>query len=100
LHAEGGVLFRPVEKVLLIFSTEDIDQGAVITKAFTSGILLDLTRQQKRTVTYDRRTGWGGWPEGVTWATKIGMDENIVPHLIEKPTSLEIESAEESGSSK
>ncbi|HEX8432128.1 MAG TPA: hypothetical protein VF625_12620, partial [Longimicrobium sp.] len=58
-------LLVPVEKVFLMFATRTLDTGTVIEKAFSSGMMIDLTGATpdakgvvSRQVAYDVNTGW------------------------------------------
>ncbi|MEK2475310.1 MULTISPECIES: hypothetical protein [Streptomyces] len=79
--ADGTNAFSPVEKVLLIFATAEIDEGAVITRAFSAGVLIDLTGAAKRSVTFSTQKSWG-WAKDAKWAEKITQDDPITKHLI------------------
>ncbi|MGW5114834.1 hypothetical protein ACWEQ8_05175 [Streptomyces noursei] len=79
--ADGTNSFAPVEKVLLIFATAEIDEGAVITRAFSAGVLIDLTGAEKRSVTFSTQKSWG-WAQGAKWAEKITQNDPITKHLI------------------
>ncbi|MGG2461720.1 hypothetical protein ACO0M4_18200 [Streptomyces sp. RGM 3693] len=79
--ADGTNAFMPVERVLLIFATKEIDEGAVITKAFSAGVLIDLTGAEKRTVSFSTQNSWK-WDEKAKWAKKITQDDPITQHLV------------------
>lgn len=96
-------IITPIEKILLIFSTNAVVPGTVVERAFTDlpcnacsappdailktatspGILIDLTGVSSRTVSFGIATGWS-WDGGV-WASTVPPVEDLVPLLIEKP---------------
>ena len=78
-------VMAPIEKVLLMFSTTAINTGTVIEKAYSSGIFIDLTSAPQRDVVFDINNGWD-WG-GFAWAEQIDPNSNLVPLLVEKPTS-------------
>ncbi|MFF0624735.1 hypothetical protein [Streptomyces sp. NPDC004296] len=89
LAAGSGLHFTPVEKVLLIFHNQPVTEGAVITQAFSNGLLIDVTGASKRVVSWDKGKGWlwgldekGNWTNKPTWATKVTSDEEITPYLL------------------
>ena len=83
--------FTPVEKLLLIFSTNQMKTGTAINyiydrvslAAYSPGILIDLTSENQRAVTFDINAGWS-WGEG-TWASQVPSSSDLVPLLIEPP---------------
>ncbi|GAA4238577.1 hypothetical protein GCM10022254_55110 [Actinomadura meridiana] len=82
IDAKGTVKFTPVEKILLIFATEARDEGAVITQAFSAGVLVDLSDGVPKKITYSRKDSWGGFTEKDPWVHPISYKENIVAKLI------------------
>lgn len=79
-------LIAPIAKILLMFSTNQVNTGTVIHKAYSSGLLIDLTNENSRQVSYHINTGWG-W-DGGSWAAKVKADASLTPLLIEKSKSL------------
>lgn len=79
----GGNLdtFIPIEKVLLMFATSPYQSGTVIVQAFAPGILIDLTGEPNRIVTYDINNGWNS-SDPQTWATNIPVNASLTPLLI------------------
>ena len=71
----------PIEKVLLTFASNTVDTGTVIYKCFSSGLMIDLTKSNNRSVAFDIDNGWS-W-DGGTWATEIAPNANLVPLLIQ-----------------
>jgi hypothetical protein len=78
----------PVEQVLLMFATQTYNTGAVIENAFTSGVLVDLTASNQRSVNYDINTGWSSLPTaGASWAQLVSNNAPLAPLLIDTPTA-------------
>ncbi len=81
--------FTPLEKILLMFSTNLMNPGTAIEyiydgnslAAYSPGIFIDLTNDPQRTVSYDINEGWS-W-DGNAWAQQVPSDSNLVPFLIE-----------------
>ncbi len=79
----------PVQKLLLIFSTNQMKTGTAIDyiygayslASYSPGIFIDLTGAQQRAVNYDINEGWS-WG-GYAWAREIASNSNLVPLLIE-----------------
>jgi hypothetical protein len=76
-------LIAPIEKILLMFSSQPLNTGAVIEQAYSPGILIDLTADNFREVSYDINTGWT-WGGGA-WAQQVPPNANLAPLLIETP---------------
>ncbi len=75
----------PIEKILLMFSTEPANTGTVVEQAYTNSILIDLTSANLREVYFDINQGWS-WGD-YNWASSHLPNENLVPLLIESPAS-------------
>ena len=81
--------FTPLEKLLLIFSTDQIKTGTAIDyiydgnslAAYSPGIFIDLTSANQRNVNFDINSGWD-WGE-YAWAKQIPSTAYLVPLLIE-----------------
>ncbi len=78
-------VIAPIEQVMLVFSTNQLDTGSVIYQAFSQGVLLNLTDDQSLTVKFDINNSWdwGGGPDGQI----ISAQANLVPFLIQ-PASV------------
>lgn len=74
-------VIAPIEKVLLLFSTNPVNTGTVIMQAYGPGVLIDLTSSNERNVSYDINQGWS-WG-GFSWAQQVAANANLVPLLIE-----------------
>lgn len=72
----------PIQKVMLSFSTQVVNTGTVIEKAYSQSIFIDLTAATSRSVKFDINTGWS-WG-GFSWAQTVRPNTNIVPLLIEQ----------------
>lgn len=77
--------FVPLEQVLLMFATTAINTGTVIEQAFSDGLLIDLTNDPLRQVTYDINLGWG--PTDQPWATPVDSRTSLLNLLIQKPSA-------------
>jgi len=86
---------RPLEKVLLIFSTNDFEPRTVIETLATltagvdygsrrlttsPGVLIDLEGVAERTIAFDLDSGW----ETEIWAQPVPATADLVPLLIER----------------
>lgn len=78
--------FIPIEKVLLLFATEEYNTGTVIVQSFGPGVMVDLTGVTSRTVEYSipKRWTWQG-----TWAQAVSSRTDIVPLLVESGDEVE-----------
>jgi hypothetical protein len=85
LYGNGMDVIAPIEKVLLMFSTLPFNTGTVIEQAYSQAILIDLTSNNQRTVSFDINLGWS-WG-GASWAQAIVANADLVPLLIDSPTT-------------
>jgi hypothetical protein len=85
LYGNGLDIIAPIQKVLLMFSTLPVDTGTVIEQAFSPGIFIDLTADNQRSVTFDINLGWS-WGGG-SWGQQIPASSNLIPFLVEPPSS-------------
>lgn len=81
LYGNGEDQFAPIEKVMFMFATAQVNTGTVIENALTNGIIVDLTGAPKntRTVNFDMNNGWD-WG-GHTWASPVANNAPLVPIL-------------------
>lgn len=79
----------PITKIALIFSTARINTGVVITKAMSSGALIDLTGTTSRTVEFSLNNGWSAG--GASWLKRFNAFANLSSLLIESPSRQEKE---------
>lgn len=85
LMAGATVEFLPVEKIALFFATGTIDQGAVLTRARSAGVLINLTESPTREIRFSEQESWHGWPSRATWVQEINSNEDLVKLLIQRP---------------
>ncbi|AFY47842.1 hypothetical protein Nos7524_1984 [Nostoc sp. PCC 7524] len=78
-------IIAPLEKVVLMFSTTPVNTGSVIEQSFSPAILIDLTGENSRTVSFDINNGWS-WG-GAPWGRNIPASGDLVPFLIESATA-------------
>lgn len=81
LHGNMLDAVAPIEKVLLTFAPNTVNTGTVIYKAYASGLLIDLTSNSTRSVSFDVNNGWV-W-DGGAWAVPVRPNESLAPLLIE-----------------
>lgn len=83
LYGHGLDVIAPIEKVLLMFATLQVNTGTVIEKAFSSSYLIDLTGapDNERSVTFDINAGWSNG--GGTWAQQYQPNAELAPILID-----------------
>lgn len=89
LNGNSLSVISPVEKLLLLFSTASVSTGSVIDGAFSLkgpgayslAILVDLTDESYRSVSFDINDGWS-WG-GYAWAKQISSVASLVPFLID-----------------
>lgn len=94
LYGQNADVIMPKEKVLLMFSTNVYETATVIERAFSKGLLIDLTGNHSRTVSFDLNTGWSAGD--VTWATNVGFHALLADSLIEISNDLRAVSSERS----
>lgn len=71
----------PIQKVLLMFATQTVNTGTVLFKAFSRGVLINLTGKNQRHVNYHINAGWS-W-DGGSWGQKVKANDDLVPLLIQ-----------------
>lgn len=86
LYGNQMDVIAPIEKVLFMFATNQVDTGTVIFQAFTQGLMIDLTSDNERGVSYDINQGWS-WG-GYNWGQSVPPSTNLVPFLIESPSAI------------
>ena len=82
LYGENTNVIIPIEKVLVMFASDEVNTGTVIEKAFTSSFLVDLTgaTENTRQITYNINTSWDAG--GAGWANKEKPNVELAPLLI------------------
>lgn len=88
LFGLGLDVIAPIEQVLLMFATDQINTGTVIERAFSPGIKIDLTGAPAnlRNVAYAINKGWS-W-DGSPWGLQIPASANLVPLLVQSSLAL------------
>jgi len=81
LYGSAAYQIAPIEKVLLMFAAGTINTGQVIYNALTTGIMIDLTADNSRTVAFDINSGWNWRDAG--WGQSVGYDCPLTPLLID-----------------
>lgn len=83
LHGLSTVEVMPVEKIVLMFATDQIDTGKVLEQSVGPALLINLTGADKntRTVAYDTDDTWTANTQG--WATILDGTDLVAP-LIER----------------
>jgi hypothetical protein len=81
LFGENLDTIVPIQKVLLMYATQTVNTGTVLFKAFSSGVMIDLTGKNQRTVKYHIDGGWS-W-DGGSWGQKVRANDDLVPLLIQ-----------------
>lgn len=85
LYGKQLDVIAPITKVLLMFATDQVNTGTVIFKAFSASLMVDLTADNVRNVGFDINTGWS-WG-GYSWGTEYPANADLVPLLIESPST-------------
>jgi hypothetical protein len=86
LYGENTDEIAPIEKILLMFATKQVNTGTVIEQAFGPGMSIDLTGAPPvngiptRSVNYDINTQWS-W-DNSEWGETVSSNSNILPFLI------------------
>lgn len=86
LYGGNLCVIAPIELVLLTFSSIPVNTGTVIEQAYSPGLLVDLTGENSREVSFDINLGWS-WGGGI-WAQKVAPQEELVPLLIQGSPAL------------
>ncbi|QOG03695.1 hypothetical protein [Flavobacterium sp. MDT1-60] len=81
-YGNNNIKVAPVNKIFLMFSSEDIQNNTVILKSYNPGILIDLTTSEdnSRTVSYDINTGWNS--NNQVWVKPFPTDSSLKSILI------------------
>lgn len=85
LFGSGTQVIIPLPKILLLYSTTQVNQGTVIVKSEENGILINLadSPNNQRTVSYDINKGWD-WDKA-SWAETIKASTDLTQVLIAEP---------------
>jgi hypothetical protein len=78
----------PIQQVMFMFATDQIETGTVIQKAFSTGLKIDLTNapHNKRAVGFEINKGWS-W-DGEPWGSLVPANANLVPLLIQNSAAI------------
>lgn len=74
--------FAPIERVLLMFTAYPAQAGKPILRAYSQGLLVDLTSATSRAVSYDINDGWS-WEGQQPWAQSVAPNTFLTPLLIQ-----------------
>jgi hypothetical protein len=88
LYGGKTVEIKPVQTILLVFSTEHLTESTVIDQLLSPGILIDLEGADTREVGYDINEGWN-WNNEI-WAEEIPAGTAIPSLLVKHPTERRI----------
>lgn len=88
LYGNQEDVIAPIEKVLLMFATKQINTGTVIEKAYSQGVMIDLTSDNERLLDYDINLGWS-WG-GFSWANTVAANAKLIPLLIDSSSSKKL----------
>jgi hypothetical protein len=77
----------PIEQVFFMFSSVELNTGAVIEQGYGPGLLVNLTGANTQSVSYDINAGWS-WADSASWAQSYLPNESLVPILIQPVASL------------
>lgn len=80
LYGKNMDVVVPIEKVLLTFASNTVNTGTVVYKAYAESVLVDLTGNQERSISFDINNSWS-WGTG-TWAQTYPANSDLVPLLI------------------
>lgn len=80
-------IITPINKIALIFSTERIEVGTVLTKAISAGSFINLTGANTRVVDYFTNEGWKA--NGEVWLKNFDAFTDLKKLLIENSNSEE-----------
>jgi hypothetical protein len=87
LYGTTTLQIAPIEQVLLMFATASYNTGTVVENAFTTGILINLTQSNTRSVNFDINAGWSSVPAGSAWASPVQNGAALAPLLIDTPAA-------------
>ncbi|OMQ09750.1 hypothetical protein [[Flexibacter] sp. ATCC 35103] len=88
LGSGSSRVITPVPKIALIFSTEQIEIGTVITKAMSSGAFINLKDNNSRVVNYNVDEGWSA--DGGPWLKSFNAFTDLKKLLIENASREEL----------
>jgi hypothetical protein len=72
-------IITPIEKVVLMFTTEQLNTGTVVEQAYTEAIQIDLTKEPSRIIGYEINDSWNNYEAS---DTIIGTGDSLVKYVI------------------
>ncbi|HEX2209650.1 MAG TPA: hypothetical protein VHG93_18360 [Longimicrobium sp.] len=78
----GDDLIVPLDTVFLMFSPLAEQEGELVERSFSAGLLIDMTDASSRSVTYDATTGVWSWADQAAWATPYPPNQELAPLLV------------------
>lgn len=75
----------PVERVLVMFATDEVDTGTVIVQSISPGLLVDFADENDRAVIYNINTGWDCGR--ASWCEPVELGADLTSLLIETSAS-------------
>lgn len=86
LGSGAARVITPITKIALVFSTAQIVTSTVITKAMSSGALINLTGVNSRVVDFSLNNGWTA-PGGGSYLSTFHAFTSMSSLLIESPSN-------------
>ncbi len=86
LYGKQIDVIEPVQKIFLVFDTQTFQPGDVVDVVYNTGVLIDFTGVEERSVGYDINTGWDA--NNASWAEEIPPNTPLSQFLIEQSQSL------------
>ncbi|UEM24975.1 hypothetical protein JL100_033320 (plasmid) [Skermanella mucosa] len=82
LYGNNLDTITPVEQVLVVFQTEQVDTGSVVYQCYAPSLLVNMTGMTAASISYDINTNWSGNTEG--WCTQYEAGTDITPILVQQ----------------
>jgi hypothetical protein len=80
LYGHMSNYIAPIEKITLMFASENVDTGAVISRTYAQALQIDLTASNTHTVAFDINNSWS-WGNQA-WGTLIPKGETLQPFVV------------------
>ncbi|MEY4249982.1 MAG: hypothetical protein RJA87_1615 [Pseudomonadota bacterium] len=80
LYGNTSNFVAPIEKITLMFASDNVNTGSVVSRTYSQALQIDLTASNTRTVAFDINTSWSWGNEA--WGTLIPRGENLQPFII------------------
>lgn len=81
LYGNNLDTITPVEQVMVVFQTEQVNTGSVVYQCAGPSLLVNMTGMTAATISYDINTNWSGNTEG--WCTQYAAGTEIAPILVQ-----------------